>query len=85
MSNKELPVDMENVMVTFEAVIDRPYESIRKEIQTKMGFYSKLFGTFSIPPGWAIFNGSLLPNGFYGRHLKPEQIISWEPIKHEKS
>jgi hypothetical protein len=47
---------------------------------TRMGFYSELFGNFSIPPSWKKFNGVLLPDGFGGLHLKPENIIKWSKI-----
>lgn len=81
MKNKELPPDMENVMVTYDVVVERPYESRRVERRCKRGFYSSLFGKFSMPPSWNYFNGVLLPDGFGGDHFPPDKIIRWDFIK----
>lgn len=50
----------------------------------KHGFYSKLFKNFAIPPEWRHFEIGgeqvLLPHGWGGDHVKPENVISWEYI-----
>lgn len=74
MKKKELklPEHLESIMVTYK----KDGETI-----TKRGFYYKYENHFVIPPGWAWFNGAYLPNGFGGSHIKPENVIKWEPCK----
>lgn len=45
------------------------------------GFYSELLGPkYSIPPEYRLFNKVMLPHGFGGIRLLPEQVISWHPL-----
>jgi hypothetical protein len=89
MKNKDLPPNMENVMVTYKKkFFHGPYgtkEETRKV--TRMGFYSKLFENFSIPHEWKPFNFGgkeyLMPFGFAADRRTPSQIIKWEFIKEE--
>ena len=80
---KKLPEAYRNVMVTYKDGAGT---------LTKRGFYSSLDGyyngrgewidtpegTFKIPPDWRTFNGALLPHGWGGLNLKPDQILAWE-------
>jgi hypothetical protein len=84
MKNKELPPDWENVIVVYDKVVERSYESSRIERREKMGFYSKLFGTFSVPRSWQEFKGVLLPYDWGGDHLAPSKIIEWKPLNNEQ-
>ena len=70
----ELPEEYVDVMITYR-------ESHSKLTATKRGFYSESFGNFSIPPGWARFNGVLLPNGWGGIRLTADKVIKWEYCK----
>ena len=96
---KELPIEMEHVMVTFVGSVrvrDKYYDHYEKMQITKRGFFSKLLGGyynsknewidipegyFSIPPDWRTFNGVLLPHGWGGYRVKPDQVIKWEYCK----
>lgn len=75
-----LPEENIDIMVTYKKTITYgPYNmKSHKDIVTKRGFYSGLFGKFSIPPEYREFNGYLLPHGFGGDHISPERVIKWE-------
>jgi hypothetical protein len=78
MQNLELPIVPEGSTVSEDVLVT--YQKNGETI-TKRGFYDKSFGTFSVPPTWQKFNGVLLPHGWGGDHLKPENVVKWQPIK----
>lgn len=50
-------------------------------VRMEKGFYSTLFGPkYSIPPEYRVFNKIMLPHGFGGIRLLPEQVISWHHL-----
>lgn len=80
MKNNSLPEPFKNVMVTYNKTITfGPYhDQVKKQVVTKMGFYSDLFNNFAVPPEWRKFNGVLLPHGFGGDHIPIDKIIKWK-------
>jgi hypothetical protein len=94
-----LPESYENVMVTYMKIFyTGPYGDTKEKREvTKRGFYTDTDGyynalgqwietpngKFAIPPNWAMFNGILLPDGWGGDRVLPEQVIKWEYIKDE--
>lgn len=78
----ELPIPLENVMVTYKKTFYfGAYSSqSRVETVTRMGFYND--GLFKVPEEWKNFrmNGHLclLPHGFNPDRLLPKDVISWK-------
>lgn len=60
MNNETLPKPYVDIMITYKK------DSLSKTTITKRGFYSDILGYFSIPKGWANFNGKYLPSSFEG-------------------
>ena len=67
-----LPIPFKDVNLTF---------MLNGNQTTKRGFYSDLFKHYAVPPNWKKFNGKLLPDGFGGERIKPNDIINWEYTK----
>lgn len=86
MKTCELPEEYCDVMVTYmKTFYSGPYgdaSELRKV--TKRGFFSKMFGYFSIPPEYRYFNGSYLPHGFGGDKVKIEDVINWKYCENNK-
>lgn len=70
-----------SVMVTYVRIFfSGPYGDTHVKQQTKrLGFWDG--EKFHVPPGWTWFRMSseecLVPNGWGGDHMTPDQIISW--------
>jgi hypothetical protein len=77
-------------------VRDKYYGHYEEQVITKRGFYSTLLkgyynaknewidipeGYFSIPPSWKKFKGILLPHGWGGYRVRPNEVIKWEYCK----
>lgn len=76
-------------------VRDKYYDHYENHTITRRGFYSKSKGYYnprdqwistpngyvSVPPSWKIFNDILLPHGWVGYRVLPEEIIKWEYVK----
>lgn len=75
-------------------VPDGYYGRRENAVLTKRGFYHKSDGYynskdqwvstpngyFSIPPRWRTFNGILLPDGWGGYRITPENVIQWREL-----
>lgn len=79
-TKNNLPKPYECLMITYNCIVSSgPYGDTKtKTVITKRGFYCSVFETFSIPPEYRIFGGVMLPHGWGGHHLKPNQIIDWK-------
>jgi len=78
-------------------VPDKYYGKHEIQTITKRGFYHKSDGYynskdewidtpdgfFSIPPRYKSFKGVMLPDGWGGHRVKPEDCIKWEHIKEQ--
>ena len=80
-----LPLPFRNVLITYEKTFrEGPYGiRKRKAVTTRLGFLSNLWGKveFAVPPGWAEWNGSVLPNGWGGDKVPLDKVISWRHVK----
>lgn len=75
-------------------VPDKYYGKHEIQTITKRGFYHKSNGYynskdqwietpngyFSIPHSWRLFNGVLLPHGWGGHRIAPENVIEWREL-----
>jgi hypothetical protein len=97
-----LPIEYENVMLTFKGsfyVPDKYYGKWEIQTRTKRAFYHKSDGYynsknewirtpdgyFSVPPEWRRFNGALLPHGWGGHRVRPEEVIEWRHLNERES
>jgi hypothetical protein len=81
----ETPESYENVWVTFmQTTRHGPYRSEKRTTKvTKRGFYSDLFGYFSVPPDWREFKGVLLPHGWGGDRVPIAKVLGWTHVNKE--